>query len=63
MESQAKISGGIGRSRIDDNEWTLFADPDTDPAFFAHMSAPTSNMAPSRPVRMAAPSCWSAPGR
>ena len=40
MESQAKVSGGIGRSRIDDNEWTLFADPGTDPAFFAHMSVP-----------------------
>jgi len=42
MESQAKLEAGgmVGRSRIDDNEWQFFVDPQEQPEFFAHMSEP-----------------------
>jgi hypothetical protein len=36
MKPQVKVENGIGRSRIDDNEWELFADPDQSPEFFEH---------------------------
>lgn len=38
MQSQAEISDGIGRARIADGEWGLFAGLETDSEFFEHMS-------------------------
>ena len=39
MKPQVQMSGpSVGRSRIDDNTWEYFADPDESPEFFDHMS-------------------------
>ena len=40
MTPQVKVENGVGRSRIDDNEWQYFADPEKQPEFFTHMSQP-----------------------
>ena len=38
MKSQAQIADGVGRSRIEDNEWELFVDEETQGEFFDHMT-------------------------
>jgi mannose-6-phosphate isomerase-like protein (cupin superfamily) len=39
MESQITMYGeNVGQSRIADNEWGYFADPDEHPEFFEHMT-------------------------
>jgi len=40
LKGQALVENGVGRSRIEDNEWQFFANPETDPGFFSHMSEP-----------------------
>lgn len=42
MRSQAKLymDGVCGRSRIEDNDWEYFVDPDENPEFFEHMTEP-----------------------
>jgi mannose-6-phosphate isomerase-like protein (cupin superfamily) len=36
MKSQARVENGVGRSRVEDNEWETFADP-ADDQFYGHM--------------------------
>lgn len=40
MRSQVQVENGVGRSRIEDNEWELFVDPDEHPEFFEHTTEP-----------------------
>lgn len=36
MKPQVHIENGIGRNRIEDNKWELFADPEQSPELFDH---------------------------
>jgi mannose-6-phosphate isomerase-like protein (cupin superfamily) len=37
---QLEADGKVGRSRIDDNEWEFFIDPEANPEWASHMTTP-----------------------